>query len=151
MARSGCIYGPSGSRKTTAVKHLSHYIAGKTGKATLLLSADGGGWSPCEPEIQAGMIIPYRIDTATFPMPLMSAFSKGYWPKDLQETEPRNINMIPIDWSRIGGVAVEGWTSISSVVMRYLPDAGISVGGEDRHKLGGFSQPIIVHGASQQM
>lgn len=150
MARSGTIYGPSGSRKTTAVKHLSHYIANKTGKATLLLSADGGGWSPCDPEIKAGMIVPYRIDTATFPMPLMAALSKGYWPQDLSETEPRKINMVPIDWQRIGAVAVEGWTSISSVIMRYLPDAGISVGGEDRNKLGGFTQPIIVSGQAQQ-
>jgi hypothetical protein len=151
VARSGCIYGPSGSRKTTAAKHLAHYIASKTGKATLLLSADGGGWSPCQPEIDAGMIVPYRIDTATFPMPLMNAFSKGYWPKDLQETAPSKINMVPIDWNRIGAMVLEGWTSVSSVVMRYLPDAGISVGGEDRNKLGGFSQPIIVNGAAQTM
>jgi hypothetical protein len=151
MARSGCIYGPSGSRKTTAVKHLSHYIAQKTGKATLLLSADGGGWSPCEPEVQAGMIIPYRIDTATFPMPLMNAFSRGYWPKDLQATEAAKINMVPIDWTKIGGIAVEGWTSISQVIMRYLPDKGISVGGEDRSKLGGFTQPLMMDGKLEQM
>jgi hypothetical protein len=146
MARSGCIYGPSGSRKTTAVKHLAHYIARKSGKSTLLLSADGGGWSPCEPEIQAGMIIPYRIDTATLPMPLMSAFSKGYWPKDLTKTDPREINMVPVEWDKIGALAVEGWTSISSVIMRYLPDQGINVGGEDRNKLGGFSQNIVMNG-----
>lgn len=151
MARSGCLYGNSGNRKTSQVKGLAHYIAKKIGKATFLVSADGGGWSPCQPEIDAGMIIPYRIDTATFPMPLMAALSKGYWPKDLQETQPAKINMVPVDWERIGAVAVEGWTSISSVVMRYLPDAGISVGGEDRNKLGGFTQPIIVNGQPQQM
>lgn len=151
MARSGCLYGGSGNRKTSQVKRLAHYIAKKYGKATFLVSADGGGWSPCQPEIEAGMIIPYRIDTATFPMPLMAALSRGYWPKDLQETSPGRINMVPVDWNHIGAISVEGWSSISSVIMRYLPDKGINVGGEDRSKLGGFSQPITLNGQVENM
>ena len=55
MARSGIIYGDSGSLKSTAAKHFSHYIYERTGKKTLLLSMDGGGWGPMEPEIQAGI------------------------------------------------------------------------------------------------
>jgi len=52
MARSGVIYGASGTFKSTAGKHFSRYIYKKTGKATLLFSLDGGGWGPMEPEIR---------------------------------------------------------------------------------------------------
>src|SRR5580658_394090 len=106
MARSGCIYGGSGSWKTSQVKWLARYIAKKTGKATLLLSCDGGGWEPCRPEIEAGMILPYRCDSATAPLPLLQLVSKGYWPHE------ESGKMRPINWNEIGGVAVEGWTSI---------------------------------------
>lgn len=144
MARSGVIYGGTGSRKTTQLKYLAHYIAKTTGKAMLLLSCDGGGWAPCQPEVDAGMIIPYRVETSTIPLAILRNISRGYWPQDIHETRPSKINLKPIDWNLIGGFGVEGWTSISQVVMRYLPDAGISVGGEERNKLGGFSQDMYV-------
>jgi hypothetical protein len=54
-----------------------------------------------------------------------------------------------MDFSKFGGIAVEGWTSIGAVGMRYLPDKGINVGGEDRSKLGGFEQTIQVDGRVQ--
>lgn len=146
MARSTCIYAITGSFKTTQVKLLAHYIADKLGKSTAVLSTDGGGWDPLEPEIQAGMIRPYRVETATIPLSILRNISKGYWPADPNETRPEKINLVPMNYDEIGAVAVEGWTSISQVVMRYLPDAGISVGGEDRNKLGGFSQEMYVDG-----
>jgi hypothetical protein len=134
MAQSTCLYGASGSFKSTQVKFFSHYIAETTGKSTLLFSADGGGWSACDPEVAAGMIIPYRADVATLPLQILRLISKGYWPEDPNETRPEKINMVPMNFTRIGGIAVEGWTSIGSVVMRYLPDNNISVGGEERDK-----------------
>jgi hypothetical protein len=146
MARSACIYGSTGSRKTTQLKYLAHYIAKTTGKSMLLLSCDGGGWAPCQPEVDAGMILPYRVETSTIPLAILRNISRGYWPEDASETRPHKINLRPIDWTQVGGVGIEGWTSISQVVMRYLPDAGISVGGEERNKLGGFSQDMYVEG-----
>ena len=149
MARSGCIYGPTGGLKTTQVKWLARYIAEKTGKCTLLLSTDGGGWSSCQPEIDAGMIRAYRCETANLPLPLLRKISQGYWPKDVDETSPARINLTPINWNEVGGIAVEGWTSIGQAIMRYLPDAGISVGGEDRKKPNAnmaFDQAVQVEG-----
>jgi hypothetical protein len=146
MARSTCIYGSTGSRKTTQGKLLAHYVAETIGKCTLLLSTDGGGWEPCQPEIEAGMIRPYRVETATIPLPILRNISRGYWPKDPEETRPERINLVPVNWDEVGAIIVEGWTSISQVVMRYLPDAGISVGGEERNKLGGFAQEMYVNG-----
>src|ERR1035441_1679943 len=82
MARSGCIYGSTGSRKTSQVKWFARYIADTTGKATLLLSMDGGGWSPCQPEVDAGMIVPFFCDPSFVPLPTLRRISQGYWPKD---------------------------------------------------------------------
>jgi hypothetical protein len=149
MARSGCIYSPTGGRKTSQVKDFARYIAEKTGKATLLLSTDGGGWDPCIPEVEAGMILPYRCEVANLPLVLLRKISQGYWPQNPLETDPARINLAPINYDEIGGAAVEGWSSISQVVMRYLPDQGISVGGEDRKKPGSnmaFAQAVQVMG-----
>src|SRR6266852_1457333 len=149
MARSGTLYGGTGSYKTAQVKFFSRYIAKRTGKATLLLSTDGGGWAPCEKEVVAGMIRPYRCEAAVLPLVLLRKISQGYWPENPEETNPADINLIPIDWGEIGGIAVEGWTSIAQVVMRYLPDKGVSVGGEQRDKPGAnmmFTLPLHLNG-----
>jgi hypothetical protein len=140
MADSGCIYGGTGSWKTSQVKWLSRYIYEVTGKSTLLLSCDGGGWKPCQPEIDAGIIRAYRCDSATVPMPILQLISKGYWP----ENKNGVVDFRTMNWNEVGGMAIEGWTSISQVIMRYLPASGISVGGEDRSKLGGWTQEVTV-------
>lgn len=145
MARSGCVYGSTGSRKTTQVKWYSHYIAETTGKATALLSMDGGGWGPCQPEIDAGMIEPFYCDPSLTPLPTLRKLSQGYWPKDIH-APAHLVDLTKMDFARIGGIAVEGWTSITAAVMRYLPDKGINVGGEEREKLGGFTQTLQVDG-----
>lgn len=150
MARSGVIYGPSGSFKTSQVKRFSHYIAQRTGKATLLLSTDGGGWEPCRPEVEAGMILPYRVEANVLPLVLLRKISQGYWPADPAETNPEMIDLVPVDWNRVGGVAVEGWSSISQATMRYLPDKGINVGGENRQNPQSnmaFNQAVRVMGS----
>lgn len=143
MARSICLYGPTGSFKTTQVKFFAHYIFRKTGKATLLMSADGGGWGACMPEVEAGMIRPYLVDSATAPLLVFRKLSQGYWIDAAGALQP-------VDWNEIGGYAIEGWTSIGAAVMRYLPDKGINVGGEDRSKLGGFSQSATVGGVASE-
>lgn len=151
MARSGCLYGPTGSFKTSQVKWFAQYIAETTGKATLLLSTDGGGWEPCQPEVTAGMIRPYRCDSATVPMAILQMLSKGFWPNRPDAPTPDELELAPINYDEVGGIAVEGWTSIGNVLMRYLPAAGINVGGEDRNKLGGFSQPVTVGGNTYKL
>jgi hypothetical protein len=159
MARSICLYAGTGCFKTSQIAFFARYIAERTGKATLLLSTDGGGWAPCEPEIIAGMIRPWRCETAYTPLSLMTKVSKGYWPENVdaineaiarmfQTKQPElEANMIPINWAEIGGIAVEGLTSIGAVAMRYLPDKNISVGGENRNVAGmSFTAPLVVDG-----
>ena len=150
MARSICLYGPTKRFKTAQAKFFARYIAEVTGKATLLMSADGGGWTPCEPEIAAGMIVPYRIDASTIPLPVIHQIAKGNWPEHPEEDLIAQ-NFMPVDWDRFGGLINEGLTSISQVLMRYLPESGISVGGEDRNKLGGWADNFMVSGQVVQM
>lgn len=166
MARSLCLYGPTGSRKTTQVKWFSRYIYETTGKSTLLYSLAGGGWSPmCDPEIQAGIIQPYRGDAAATPLLVMRKISQGYWPAypdkfneammkitsgvSTQEHPEllQDASLIPMDFSRIGGIAIEDWTTMGAVMMRYLSDRGISVGGENRNQIykSGASASFVQH------
>lgn len=145
MARSGVLYGDTGSFKTTAIAHLARYIAETEGKATLLLSADGGGWTPCQKEVDAGMIRPFRVDTATIPLPMLRKVSQGYWPINPDETDVSKIDFRPIDWSEVGGAAVEGFTSIGTMLMRHAADKNLQAGKSDGALA--FSQPIRVNDA----
>lgn len=142
MARSGIIYGDSGTLKSTAAKHFSHYIYEKTGRLTLLVSMDGGGWAPMQPEIDAGIIRPYRC-TTEIPLPVLRYISKGYFPGDTGETEAAQINMRKVDWGKYGGIIVEGVTSISQAIMNHLADKQIKTGEEATSP---FGQRIQVEG-----
>lgn len=165
MANSICIYGPTDSHKTTQGKYFARRVAAVTGKSTLLLSLSGGGWSPmCDPEVSAGMIVPYKADAAITPLLILRKISQGYWPaypEQMNEGLARvdasgqpcaEASLIPIDWTKVGGLIVEDWTNIGAVIMRYLPDKGISVGGENRlgfNKEGvsmSFNQTVVVNG-----
>lgn len=144
MARSGVIYGDTGTFKTTAIAHLARYIAETEGKATLLVSADGGGWTPCEEEVAVGMIRPFRVDTATIPLPMLRKLSQGFWPTNPEETDISKIDFRPIDWREVGAVAIEGFTSIGTMLMRHAADKNLQAGkGEGAMP---FSQPIRVNG-----
>jgi len=148
MAKSGCIYGGTSTFKTTAVSHLAHYIAEKTGKATLLFSADGGGWAPCDEEVRAGMIRPYRCDTATIPLPILRKFSQGYWPENPEESDISRLNFVRVNWDEVGAIAVEGFTSIGTMLMRLCADRALDTGQEATSK---FTQPIVVDGVVQHV
>ena len=90
MARSGSSwYGPTGAFKTTAVAHfLAHYVAETTGKATLLLSTDGGGWQPCQAGSGRRNDRALPVEANSIPLPILRKISQGYWPEDPDETNP---------------------------------------------------------------
>jgi hypothetical protein len=146
VAKSGVIYGDTGTFKTTAIAHLARYVADKTGKCTLLLSADGGGWTPCDEEVEAGMIRPFRVDTATIPLPMLRKVSQGYWPENPEEPDVSLINFVPVNWNDVGAVAIEGFTSIGTMLMRHAADKNLKTGEQGTSP---FSQPIRVNGVIQ--
>ena len=142
MARSGIIYGDSGCLKSTACKHFSHYIYEKTRKSTLLVSMDGGGWAPMQPEIDAGLIRAYRCNTE-IPLPILRYISKGFFPEKVDESEAARVNMRRVDWEQFGGLVVEGVTSISQALMNHLADKQIKTGEEATSP---FGQRVYVEG-----
>jgi hypothetical protein len=142
MADTGCIYGESNTFKSTAGKHFSHYIYEVSGKKTLLVSMDGGGWVPMRPEIEAGVIVPYRCNTQV-PLPVIRRISQGYFPENPEETEISRTNLRLVDWSQFGGMIVEGLSSISQVIMRHLADKAIKTGEEATNR---FEQKVLVDG-----
>ena len=143
MAKSGVIYGDTNTFKTTAIAHLSRYIAKTTGKCTLLFSADGGGWTPCDEEVAAGMIRPFRVDTATIPLPMLRKVSQGYWPENPEEPDVSMMNFVRVNWDEVGAIAIEGFTSIGTMLMRHAADRNLKTGEEGTTP---FSQPIRVDG-----
>jgi hypothetical protein len=143
MARSGVIYGSTGTYKTTAIAHFARYIADTTGKRTLLFSADGGGWEPCAEEVAADMIRPYRCDTSTIPLPIVRKISQGYWPENPDETDISRVNFMPINWNDVGAMAIEGFTSLGDMLMRHAADKNLKTGEEGTSP---FTMPIVVNG-----
>lgn len=137
MARSGCIYGSTGTFKTTAIAHFARYIAETTGKATLLLSADGGGWTPCDEEIAVGMIRPYFLDIAhdRF-LPSLVVIGRGYWPRNPDEPDPSRVVFKQIDWTEIGGMAIEGFTSIGTGLLLHCSQKALKTGEDATSKFG---------------
>ena len=144
MAKSGCIYGSTGCYKTTAIAHFSRYIAETTGKATLLLSADGGGWTPCDEEIAVGMIRPYQLDIShdRF-LSTLVVIGRGYWPRNPEDPDMNLHRFKAIDWSEIGGMAVEGFTSIGTGLLLHCSQKALKTGEEATSK---FSRDILVEG-----
>jgi hypothetical protein len=147
MARSGCIFGSTGTFKTTAIAHMARYVAETTGKSTLLFSADGGGWSPCEEEVIAKMILPYRCDANLIPLPIVRKVSQGYWPENPDETDISRVNFKRVNWDKVGGIAVEGLTSLGTMLMRHCADKNLKTGEEGTSK---FTMPILVEGEVRQ-
>jgi hypothetical protein len=146
MARTGILYGDSNTYKTTAGKFFSHYIYEVTGKKTLLLSMDGGGWAAMDPEIKAGVIKAYRCNQEV-PLPVLRKVSQGFFPLNSDETDIAKTDMRMINWDEFGGMIVEGVTSISQSIMRHLADKGIKTGEEATNQ---FGQNVIVNGKLEQ-
>jgi hypothetical protein len=143
MARSGVIYGPTNSFKTTACAHFARWIAETTGKATLMFSSDGGGWDPCQEEVDAGMILPYHCDANEIPLPIVRRVSQGYWPENPREADITRVNFKRVNWDKVGGIAVEGLTSLGTMLMRHCADKNLKTGEEGASK---FQQRILVEG-----
>jgi hypothetical protein len=144
MARSGIIYGGSGTFKTTAVAHAARMIAETTGKSTLLFTASAeGGWEPCQEEVLADMIRPYKCDVNSIPLPIIRKISQGYWPRNPEETDIAKVEFWPIDYNEIGAIAIEGITTLGTMLMRHCADKNLKTGQEGTSA---FAQPINVMG-----
>ncbi len=115
------LFGRSGSYKTSELRHIARRTYAKYGKITRLVSSDGGGWTPLQPEIDVGIIEPWRVTLQEHPISVYRKLSKGYWPKPVQRNGQRELALVEPNadtWKRVGAYLIEGLTSISAVMMR---------------------------------
>ena len=134
-ANSLLTYAPTGHYKTTNVGRFARYEYERTGKRTRLISADGGGWAPCQAEIDVGIIEPLRIVEADQPLPLLRKLSQGYWPNEAGNT----LTLAGLD--DVGAYAIEGIQSISTLLLRYIVASGRKISQE---VIGLFQEKINV-------
>ena len=129
------IYGESGTYKTSNVGMFAKWIYEKTGKATRLLSGDGGGWAPIQPEIDAGIIVPFSMVGIDNPIDTPKMLCRGYWPEYNKEKQKTEL-LPPTEetWKEIGGYAFEGITSFATLAMRKLAAKGPRLGQDPSYK-----------------
>lgn len=135
-AESLLIYGPSGSYKTANLGFVALWLFRRTGLRTRLISADGGGWKPLQPLVDAGIIEAWQISTLDHVLPITRKLSKGDWPKVVEQKDPQSGKMVkavvlartpPAEMARIGAYAIEGVTSIGDSWMKNLTSQGRSI------------------------
>lgn len=116
-----CLYGRSGTYKTSQIGFLAQYIFEKTnGKILRLVSADGGGWKPIQPFIDAGLIEAFSIVDETNPIFLMHKLCQGYWPKNLGKDGKKINGIVDKNLSNVGGYVFEGITTIAERFLDHL-------------------------------
>jgi hypothetical protein len=116
--KADCVYGRTGSTKTSQVGHLAEYIWEKYHKQTRLVSADPGGWQPVEHLVEAGIIAkPYHMTFDNkFPLEDLVHLALGWWPDDTGKLKAPG----PGSFDNIGAYAFEGMTSFSTLIMTNL-------------------------------
>lgn len=112
--KADCVYGRTGSTKTSQVGHLAEYIYEKYGKVTRLVSADPGGWQSIEHLVAAGLIEPVQLSLKTpFPLEAITRYAQGWW------IGPDG-KLKQSDLSKVGAYAFEGMSTFSILVMSNL-------------------------------
>src|SRR5690348_16987254 len=106
-AASILCYGSTGTRKTTSAGHFARYVFELTRAPIRYITADGGGWEPIQPYIDAGVIVPFRLSDSKTLLEQIRLLMKGHW---LQADG--TLGAKP-DLDNVGAYAVEGITSIS--------------------------------------
>lgn len=135
MAIISVHFGESGSRKTTSMGSAAEYLYERTGgKRGRAIYSDGGGWQVIKGAVDAGLVEPYNIqDEPDLPL-LLHKLARGWWPTALVDgLRPRDAKLAPptdATWKEVGWGIFEGLTSTSELLMKYLRDKQISIGGD---------------------
>jgi len=118
MAKStGVLYGASKTYKTYNLGLLAKYIYEKTGKPSLLITADGGGYKPIQQFVDAEIIMPLVITNDPSRLALIRRVVEGYWPDEIDsEGIRRGKKMTKVNPGLVGGYLFEGITSIAESI-----------------------------------
>src|SRR6267142_1242357 len=117
--KADCVYGRTGSTKTSQVGHLAEYIWEKYHKRTRLVSASPGGWKPIEHMVRTdetpdGFIDAQHLSLKTpFPLETVTRYAQGWWPDATGKLKQS-------DMGEVGAYAFEGMSDFSTLVMSNL-------------------------------
>jgi hypothetical protein len=136
-ARSLLLYGATGSRKTTNIGRFARYIQETTGKRTRLITAEGGNLEPVMGEIEDGILEVAYVSEHKDLLGILRAVSRGRWPEE-REGKLRIVNS---DLADIGAYAVEGITTISTLMLRHLANEARKINEE---VVGQFTEGVEV-------
>ncbi len=151
MPKSVLSYGESGTYKSTAMRHLAHYVYKKTGKRTRVIltgASDGDMWKP---EIQSGIAEVFRIPASDQPLPIIRKLAKGYWPRIEQTGSAYKLVMspaAPTTWEKIGGYIWDSVSNTGDIIMRDTVDKARPMAQE---VVTPFIEKVIVTNATGQV
>jgi len=118
--KADCLYGATGSGKTSQVGEAAQYIYEKFGKTTRLISADGGGYDPLEPLIKTGIIEVWPIGGWPDLIWALDAACQGWWPEDCFKVGSKLLPPSAELWKTVGLLAYEGLTSFGDGILLHL-------------------------------
>src|SRR6266478_8461079 len=84
MAKTMCLYGSSGSCKTSALATFVTGMYRATGKKARLYNVDGGVAS-IQHLIDAGLVTHWELGNHPHPFEAVVDASRGYWPLDIKD------------------------------------------------------------------
>jgi hypothetical protein len=118
MPNCGILYGASGTYKTHNLGLLAKHIFAITKKPTRWITADGGGFMPIKPLVDAEIVIPYIITDDPLRMLMIQRLIEGYWPSKLEDGKRVGKMLLKPDTSNVGAYIFEGTTSIAESLHR---------------------------------
>lgn len=126
-AKSICLYGASGLRKTTNIGRFARYIKETTDQRTRLVTAEGGNLEPVSREIDDGILEVAYVSEHKDLLAILRALSQGRWP---EEQAGGGVRFGPVNLDGVGAYAVEGITTISLLMLRHLANKGQKINEE---------------------
>ena len=125
--KADLVYGATGTYKTSNIGRVAHALHKAAGKVTHLVSADGGGWEPLQPLVDAGIMRVWPVRLWPNCIEAVDKACQGYWPIDcddpLKPLQPPTEALL----KNVGMVALEGLTSFGSLIMGKLKQPGVTL------------------------
>ena len=121
-AKTLCIYGATGTYKTTSIGRFARYIHKITNKRTRLVTAEAGNLEPIQDEIDEGIIEVATLVDHPALLSILRGISKLHmWPTEVNG-KLKLVREHELD--QIGAYAIEGITTISELLLRHLANSG---------------------------
>lgn len=122
-SKADIFYGATKTTKTSQIGKAARYFHKKTGKPTLLYSADNGGWDPIQSLVDQEVIVAKSIRDIPFAPEALDKLTQG-WLWDGREWKFPG----PKYWEGFAAVAFEGLASAGEWMMDYFSNSGLKLG-----------------------